>query len=358
MTRFTHFLVLTFMIPFAFGCSDDDNPVDSGDDQSGFTDTTVFNVDTGVWQTSLDASDRDQAAYFSFGSVNPVAAADNWDISFKRTNINLNGGASSEDGRSVVGAMLTEVEYDDVSIDDTVGVEWMEDEINYVIDDEHWLSYNPVTHQLEMTGNVFTMVDAEADNFIKFTVDSLVGAGMPPAMGTVWMSYFYQSQANATTLNGAVQTASIPVGSGWGYFDFSAGQAVSPGNPQSSTNWDLAFHSYEIAQNSGPNGPGQCAAFPAFGEMSEPTDIESLLRHPSGAPLFPDYVTSVFNGDLTDDEAQWYDYNPTTHQISARDRVYLVKTETANYKLQIGSYYANINGVPTSGYYAFVWNEL
>jgi hypothetical protein len=121
----------------------------------------------------------------------------------------------------------------------------------------------------------------------------------------------------------------------------------------------LSFHSYEIGTNSGPNGAGDCAAFPAWGELNDPTDIAGLGAQPAGAPMFPDYIKSAFNGLLTDDLSQWYDYNPQTHQIAARDRVFVVKVEDGKfYKMQIEGYYADIGGVPTSGNYTFKWNEL
>ncbi len=352
-------VLLIALLALGLGCSSDDNPVNPDNETPAFSDTTVWNSTDGVWQTTIDASSYDQAAYFSFSAATgtPKLAATNWDLSFMRTNINLNGGASSEDGGAVVGANLGQVNYDDVTIADTAGATWVEDQLYSVINE--WLTYNPVTHELGMTKYVYSMMDAEGDNYIKFRIDSIVGAGQPPSMGTVWMTYYYQPTANSRDLSGQTQTASINVGSGTGYFDFSSGSQVTPANPGASTDWDLAFSSYEIMQNCGPNGPGDCVAWPAYTELTgDPTDIDAFTTQPSDAPMFPDFIKSVFVGDLVNENENWYDYDGTTHQISSSGNIYLVKVGDVVYKLSIESYYGNVDGVPTSAHYTFVWNEL
>ncbi|MFZ5501215.1 MAG: HmuY family protein, partial [Candidatus Micrarchaeota archaeon] len=92
------------------------------------------------------------------------------------------------------------------------------------------------------------------------------------------------------------------------------------------------------------------AAFYAWGELTDPTDLEGFTAQPGDAPLFPDVPSSV----MTD----WYNYNGMTHQLTSKSHVYLLKTGGAVYKMRIESYYKNMGGVPTSGYYSFVWKEL
>jgi hypothetical protein len=360
MKRLLLVLVAIPLLILAVGCSNDDNPTDSGNGGTvEFTDTTVFLSGSGVWQTTLDASSYDQPAYFTFAVADsgaPKALVAVWDMKFQRTNINLNGGASTSSGGTVVGADLGAIDYDSVTINDTSGAAWETDELYLVINE--WLNYNPVTHQLGMTRNVYSMVDATGTHYLKFQIDSLVGAGQPPSMGTVWITYFYQPTANSTDLSGATQTASIVVGSGTGYFDFSSGQQVTPADPSTSTGWDLAFHSYDVMQNCGPNGPGACAAFPAYGELTDPTDIAAFTAQPATAPMFPDFIKSVFVRDLYDDTQDWYDYDSSTHIVSSRGHIYLIKVGDRFCKLRIDGYYGNVGGIPTSGHYTFVWNEL
>lgn len=360
MKRVLPVLLVIPLLILAIGCSDDDNPTNSGGGGTvEFADTTVFLSGSGVWQTTLDGSSYDQPAYFSFSEAiagTPKAAVTNWDISFERTNINLNGGASSQNGGTVTGADLGAVDYAAVTADDTTGATWEDDALYLVINE--WYIYNPGTHSLNMTRNVYSMLDASGQHYLKFQIDSLVDAGQPPSMGTVWLTYYYQPVANSTDLSGAVQTASINVGAGTGYFDFSSGQQVTPADPSTSTNWDLAFSSYDVMQNCGPNGPGECAAFPAYGELTDPTDIAAYTAQPAAAPMFPDFIKSVFVRDLYDDTQDWYDYNSETHTITSRGHVYAIKVADKVYKLRIESYYANIGGVPTSGHFTFIWNEL
>lgn len=337
----------------AVGCSDDDDGVSpTGPSPSvAFRDTSVYDSATETWTATLNASSYTTPVQYSFSD----AKAAGWDLQFSRANINLNGGDAGTEG--VVGADLGAAKgFDAVTATDTAGAAWIEDEHAYIIDS--FYTYNFITHQLDMTQYVYAMVDAESDNFVKFTIDSLVGAGAPPSMGTVWISYYYQPAANNRTVNGAVQTASINVGAGAGYFDFSSGAQVFPSNPQNSTGWDLMFSSYVAATNSGPNGTGGCAVFPAYTELNDNTDIDAFTEVPENAQFFPDFTSSVFNGSLTDSDQLWYNYNGQNHTLSSKSHVYLIKTAVAVYKMEIVSYYADINGGLASGYYTFKWSEL
>ena len=336
------------------GCGDDDNPVAPPPTSPDNTATSTWNESGGYWSTTVDASDYDDFMYFSFATQDTVTgvvaktAADLWDIAFRREVVKLNGGTSTANNGDVVGADLGAVNFDDVTMADTTGVTWTADFIDYFIDE--WYEYNPTTHQLTPTQYVYSMLDASGEHYVKFRVDSMVNAGQPPDMGTVWLQYYYQPEVDSRNLPGPTVEASIDVGPGTGYFDFSTGAQVTPANPDNSTGWDIAFHSYDLMQNSGPNGTGDCAAFLAWSELDDPTDIDGFILQPTGAPLFPDIPGSALT--------EWYDYNGQTHQLTSKSYVYLIKTGTVVYKLRIESYYANIGGVPTSGHYTFIWTEL
>jgi len=331
------------------GCSDDDNPTSpKPSPTSPSMATTTWDQAGGYWTTVLNATSDEEYIKYSFATRDNTSGAD-WDIAFERVAIKLNGGASSEGGGAAVGADLGAVDFDAVTIADTAGQSWESDEIDYLIDE--WYVYNPNTHQLDMSGYVYSMVDAEGDNYVKFRIDSLVGAGMPPNMGTVWITYYYQPTANSRDLSGATTTAAISVGAGTGYFDFSSGTAVTPATPANSTAWDLGFSSYEVFQNSGPKGSGSCAAFPAHTELVDPTDIAGFAAQPAGAPMFTDIPSSVL--------LDWYQYTGAPlHQILSHEHVYLIKEGTNVYKLIIDSYYQNVQGTPTSGWYTFRWVKL
>jgi hypothetical protein len=280
-----------------------------------------------------------------------VVSATNWDLAFRRTEIKLNGGTSTVSGGTTVGIQLDSgVAFSAVTAADSVGKSWTADAINYAVD--QWYSYNSITHQLDMTRWVYSMVDAGGHNYVKFRVDSIVGAAMPPNMGTVYISYYYNPTADDKALAGTVVTGAITVGSGTGYFDFSTGTQVTPASA-TSTDWDIAFNNYDLKLNSGPSGSGSCAAFDAFTELTDKTDIAAFTAQPS-APMFPDQASSIFSqGSVT-----WYAYNGTTHVISSKGFVYLIKSQGKLYKVMIEGYYANVGGTPASAHYTFVWKEL
>jgi hypothetical protein len=337
----------------AIGCGDDDNPVAPEDNIPASTATSVWD-DTGeFWTTTVDASGYDNYMYFSFTTQDTVSSgvpkttADIWDIAFRREVVKLNGGTSTTNNGDVVGTDLEVTDFDAVTIDDTTGVTWTADFIDYFMDE--WYDYNPTTHELTANQYVYSMLDASGEHYVKFRVDSMVGASMPPDMGTVWLTYYYQGTASSANLPGPVVTGSVDVGATYGYFDFSTGLEVTPNDAANSLDWDIGFYSYDMMQNSGPNGIGDCAAFLAWSELDDPTDIDAFVMQPPGAPLFPDIPGSALT--------EWYDYDGQTHTLTSKSHVYLLKTGSTVCKLQIVSYYST-GSTPVSGHYTFKWGEL
>lgn len=338
------------------GCSDNSTPT-GGNNGPAPTGTTQWSSSENFYRSAVDASSTTDFIYYSFTTKDTVTTGvpkevtgTNWDIAFRRTEIKLNGGASSGGG-TVVGMQLDSgMTMGACMAGDTTGRSWVTDNINYAVD--QWYSYNVGTHQLDMTKWVYSMVDATGHHYVKFRIDSIVGAGMPPSMGTVWISYYYNPTVDDKALDGTVVTAGITVGSGTGYFDFSSATQVTPSST-ASTEWDIAFNNYDCLLNSGPNGIGKCAAFDAFTELTDKTDINAFTAQPS-APMFPDQASSVFSQGST----LWYDYNPSTHVISSMGYVYIIKSQGKLYKLKIEGYYANVSGAAVSGHYTFVWNEI
>ncbi len=351
------FLIISAAALLVFGmsgCGNSSNPVNSGGNHNN-TATSTWNATGNYWNSVVNASDYTTFAYFSFGANDtvttgmPKPTADIWDIGFRREVIKLNGGSSTANGGDVEGVDLGAVDYAGVTIGDTLGAAWTPDFIDYFIHD--WYNYDTTTHQLTANRNVYSMKDASGNHYVKFQIDSLVGAAMPPDMGTVYLTYYYQDTAGSLSLAGTVSHASITVGSTTGYFDFSSGTQVTPADPSNSLDWDIAFNNYNLMQNSGPNGTGGCEAFLAYTELgNDPTNIDAFTAQPGGAPLFTDIPGSALT--------EWYNYNGTTHQLTSKAHVYLIRTGGKVYKLRIESYYANVGGVPTSGHYTFIWNEL
>ncbi|MFH1686725.1 MAG: HmuY family protein [bacterium] len=336
MYKQTLFMItVVAMLVVVIGCSDDDNGV------------TPDNNTTPGQSFTINASGHDNYSHFSFTTGDTVAAGSDWHLAFRREAVKLNGGMSGDGG--VEGCNLQGVAFDSVTMADTTGASWEADNIDYFID--QWYTYNSQTHQLAANQWVYSMVDAEGDNYLKFRVDSMVGAAQPPDMGTVWITYFYQSVANSRDLAGTTSQASITVGPGTGYFDFSSGSQVTPADPAVSTDWDIAFHSYNLMQNSGPNGSGDCAGFFAWSELTDPTDIDGFTTQPSGAPMFGDIPHSTMT--------EWYDYDGQTHRLTSKGDCYLIKVDDSTiFKLKIDSYYTSVGGAPVSGYITITYDQL
>jgi hypothetical protein len=333
------------------GCSSDKNPAAPA--QPSGTSTTVWNAG-GFWVSTVNASSYTTPAYYSFNkkdTTTPGGADSLWDFAIQRTELKTNSG-SSVDGGDVKGVALSSTDFAAVTAADSVGKTWKTDAIAYFIN--NWYDYNITTHQLTNNRRVYTMNDATGHHFIKFQIDSLVGAGAPPNMGTVYLSYYYNSTADSKVLTGSISHATIPVGSNTVYFSFAAGAAVTPANPKTSTGWDLMFSNYNVGQNSGPNGPaGVAAAFYVYQYLVDPTDINAVGDVFAGnpaAPMFPDAASSIFDN--------WYNYDSNTHVLTSKNFVYLVKSNGHLFKMQIYSYYANVGGVPASANYIVYWKQL
>ncbi|MFQ5453105.1 MAG: hypothetical protein ACE5D6_02835, partial [Candidatus Zixiibacteriota bacterium] len=233
-------LGLATLIMLVSGCSDDDNPIiGGGGTTAGFQDTTIWDDAGSFWKTTIIADTA--TGYFYFGDTSGTAKGNNaltWHIAMYRNIINLNGGDYTTENGDVIGADLGAVNFDNVIITDTAGVTWIEDNNDYFFGG-NWYTYN---HPMFVVNQrVWLMADADGDNFIKFRIDSLVGAAQPPDMGTVYFTYYYQPQAGSTDLSGATKIDSLVVGSGTGYYDFSSGSQVTPAEPFNSTDWDISF---------------------------------------------------------------------------------------------------------------------
>ncbi len=347
MKRILLTLTASALLLMAFGCSDDDDVV--GPIVMPWADTSIQNV-AGVWTTGVDATSEDTATGISFSELTDTSGlvARGWEMQFQRMVINLN----SDSG--VVGVDLgAVVVFDDVTISDTAGVTWVEDQYTSVFAKD-WYVYDPSDHSITLNGRVYSGYDAGGENSYKFQVDSLVGVAGPGDMGMVWISYVYQATANSDDLSGTIVTASIDVGMGTGYFDFSTGTQVTPAEPSTSTGWDLVFNDYTIFQNCEQTGGGSGTAFPSYTQMIDGTDLSELATHPGGAQFFADYTSSVFNGSLVGDDV-WYDYNGVTHTLTSKSHVYLVKIDETIYKLRIDGYYDE-NLVAAK--YTLVWKAL
>ena len=356
MKRLLPILALATIIGIA-GCSD--KKTTNPSPNPGNTATSTWDAAGGFWQSVVNGSSSDSYKYFSFATRETVvvddaqAASDTtWDIAFKRTIVKLNSGISGPKG--IKGVDLEAIGSPNgvnfPAVQDTSGVtstDWIGDYYDYAVDE--WLMYNPNTHQVSLTNYVYTLKDA-AGKYVKFQVSDMFGGGQPPDMGSIVIRYVYA--ASGSDISGPGVTDTITAGSDTAYFDFSTGEQVTPADPANSLDWDFAVAAYDIHLNSNLFGPGEASAYLVTDSGNNPrTDFDSILVAETQPQAYTwDNAGSAFTG--------WYDYDPNTHQLSSFGHVYLIKIHSDVYKVQIQSYYHNVNGMPASGWYTYKWLKL
>jgi hypothetical protein len=140
----------------------------------------------------------------------------------------------------------------------------------------------------------------------------------------------------------------------WRYFSFATGAEVTPADPTSSPDWDLAFQRFHILSNGGVSGSGGAAI----------AVVASQTLADLGAAPADGYLEDQADGDDDDSIAEsafsmgdgWYAYDSATNRLSPHPNVYVVRTGSgAFYKLAIVDYY---DAAGTSGYPSFEWAGL
>jgi hypothetical protein len=94
--------------------------------------------------------------------------------------------------------------------------------------------------------------------------------------------------------------------------------------------WDLAFQRYHIRVRGGVNGTGSVEAVVLSG-----ADFAQVIQAPAAG-----YATDATESPVFEGADAWYNYDPSSHKLSPRDRVYVVRTdEGAFFKVKILAYY-------------------
>lgn len=109
--------------------------------------------------------------------------------------------------------------------------------------------------------------------------------------------------------------------------------------------WELAFEGYDVFTNSGVSGPG---AGGAFGPLDAPTFL--LDERPEVPFLLEDRTGGAF--------LDWYAYEGAAHALWSRYHVYGLRDGDDLFKLQVLSYYGEIEGAPVSAVYRLRWARV
>lgn len=128
---------------------------------------------------------------------------------------------------------------------------------------------------------------------------------------------------------------------------------IVPNSDSASLKWDVGFNSTTIIVNGGSSGPGQAATQIWVGLYGD------LAAAPESGYKQDDKTISPPNAIPTGSGNGWYNYNMTTHVISAiPGRVLVFRTAEGKYaKVEIISYYKDMPANPTDAsparYYTF-----
>jgi len=121
----------------------------------------------------------------------------------------------------------------------------------------------------------------------------------------------------------------------WVYFSLQSQREVTPADPGQSQEWDVGFQRSNVKINGGVSGAGgvsvSALSAPFDDVVAPPAD--GYLEDAEDADMdgSPDYAFAAGDG--------WYEYDPASHTLSARDTVFVVKTAGGAFKLQFSNYY-------------------
>ncbi|MEJ7727978.1 MAG: HmuY family protein [Polyangiaceae bacterium] len=144
--------------------------------------------------------------------------------------------------------------------------------------------------------------------------------------------------------SGTPLTVTVPA-EGRVYITVDPPAVVTPATPEDSDEWDLAFEGIDVLTNSGVSGTGHAGG---FGPLSAPTFLSDTT------PEVP-FITQDETGGAF---LRWYDYDGETHAIWSRYHVHAVRAEGRLFKVQVLSYYGEIEGAPVSAVYSLRYAEV
>jgi hypothetical protein len=146
------------------------------------------------------------------------------------------------------------------------------------------------------------------------------------------------------------------------YLDLKAGERVPLNDLDalSSTAWDISLKRASLRVNGGDSGSGgrklavvgaedlaAVTAAPPSGYAADDFADEdcALIALPAGEP------SSAFG--------EWYDYDPSTHEVTPRREVYVLeRLDGSHTALRIVTYYGDASSPMRGGYYQLEWKQL
>ena len=337
----------TFLGAFALGCAEnigkDGNASDTGSHMDNVT-----NVG-GTTTTTIDATDEEAWVYLEFESSRLATVTSpetdlNWDIGLRRYHVKINGGVSGSGDMAL--SIVSGGDFDaitaapadgyitDTADDDEDGVP------EYAM--ETWYDYDHSSHLLSPSDQVYVLRTVEG-NYVKLRFDDYYDeAGTSGIVTFTWgmidpasgdgdshdgddtgdpgqdddaISCTETTDLVSTEREGTDSVTMINSESGadWACMRFSDGTQVE-------NQWSMAWQQWTGVFPSGTKGA-----------ILEGEDYDAL----STAPV------DGWQSDNLTLLSDWYDYDPSTHILTPKDRVYaLMDPDGGFWKLKMVSYYA------------------
>ncbi len=294
----------------------------------------------GSFTATIDASDREAWVGLDLDARKQVdATADAaWDLSFQRFHIRSRGGVNGSGG--VEAAVVTGTAFEALTHAPAEGYradqddgddEGTDPDTAFQIGDG-WYAYDLATHKVSPREQLY-VVRTDSGAFVKLQIERYYDDAGTPAILTV---RFAPVEAPKEPVAEGELVVDASSAESWTFVKAGAGVVTAS---ESSSDWDLAFRRTQLRTNSGVSGSGfggarlatsaDFAAIDSAPTVGFVTDTQLPIPGPTPGATFPG------NAVLSD----WYDYDSTTHQVSPKNVVFLVRTAGGGYaKLRILAY--------------------
>lgn len=319
-------LALLPMAALTMSCKDDLDPGDEAPDEVPADGNFTHTEHDGYTTTIANATSGEAWVYFDFDAKREVTQPDTdntWDIAFKRYLQQTNGGVSGD--QDVAVAMVEESFADVVAppalntfVADEADNDDMGEEAQTGFDEgDGWYDYNGETHELTPKDRTYVIRTTEGA-YVKLGIVGYYDENGTSGMFTFdWA--FLTGEPAAATWNLNIDASS---NSEWVYISLTNRQVVT-----SADGWDISIKRTSFATNSGTTAAGlggaatsEAATLEAITDIPSEFTVDAMLPNPGPPGSGETSKNQVLEG--------WYDYNFSTHVVSPRDQVFVVRGAT------------------------------
>lgn len=288
---------------------------DTGSEDTGDTgepaETVQRSEDGGVISFVVDGSDSEAWVYVDF-ATGQVSESDAWDVALQRYAMNLPEGG--------VAGWQPDESFDALSAP-IAGLPWDSDP-------GAWWAYDSTTHVLSPLAGSFALELDSGTWLLEWTgyYHPETGASGYPQFQVKAADAAPESKLSHESDSG-VRTTEVDASDGAVTLRLASGAEATAANPDA---WNLSFDRYNVTLN----------------------DVQVAITDEAFDGLASLPADLSWDADMS----AWYDYDSSTHQLSAKEQTYLLQSGDGGvYKLEFTSYY-DADGV--SGHPTFRWAEV